>query len=58
MAGPSKMCVGDEEVFYQLLQKNDYSDISESKYSSDSKINVKILSCNEQGVSSDEESQQ
>jgi hypothetical protein len=56
MAGPSKkMCESDEEVFYELLQENDYSDISESVYSSDSGINVKILSCGEQSVSSDEE---
>jgi hypothetical protein len=30
-------------------------DISEREYSSDSEINVKILSCGEQSVSSDEE---
>jgi hypothetical protein len=33
----------DEEVFYELLQKNEYSDISESEYSSDSEINVKTF---------------
>jgi hypothetical protein len=38
-----------------LLQNNEYSDISESDYSSDSEINVKLLSCSEQSVSSDEE---
>jgi hypothetical protein len=49
MAGPNKkMCVSDEEVLYELLQENEYSDISERKYSSDSEINVKILSCDEQ----------
>jgi hypothetical protein len=32
MAGPSKkMAVCDEEVFYELLQKNEYNDISESE---------------------------
>jgi hypothetical protein len=36
MARPSKkMGVSDEEVLYELLQDNEYSDISESKYSSD-----------------------
>jgi hypothetical protein len=56
IAGPSKMmCVRDEEVLYELLQDNEYSDISEGKYSSDSEINVKISSCGEQSVSSDEE---
>jgi hypothetical protein len=45
MAGPSKeMSVSDEDVLYELLQENQYSDISESIYSSDSEINVKILS--------------
>jgi hypothetical protein len=47
------MGVGDEEM-YKLLQEIEYSNISESKYSSDSEINVKI-SCGEQSVSSDEE---
>jgi hypothetical protein len=36
------------------LQENVYSDISESKYSSDSEINVKIISCDVQSVISDE----
>jgi hypothetical protein len=45
--------VCDEEVFYELLQENEYSDISESEYSSDCEINVKILSGAEQSVSSD-----
>jgi hypothetical protein len=39
-----------------MLQENGYSGISESEYSSDSKINVTISSCGEQSVSSDEES--
>jgi hypothetical protein len=43
-----------DEVFYELLEENEYSDISESEYSTDSKINVKILSGDEQSVSSDE----
>jgi hypothetical protein len=55
MAGPNKkMRVSDDEVFCELLQENEYSDISESEYSSDSEINVKILSGGEQSVSSDE----
>jgi hypothetical protein len=37
------------------LQEIEYSDISESMYSNDSEINVKILSRGEQSVSSDEE---
>jgi hypothetical protein len=37
------------EVLYE------YSDISESEYSSDSEINVKFLSFGEQSVSSDED---
>jgi hypothetical protein len=49
------MCVSDEVVIYELLQENEYSDISESEYSSDSEINVKISSCGEQSVSSEEE---
>jgi hypothetical protein len=36
------------------LQENEYSDISESEYSSNSEINVNILSC-EHSVSSDGE---
>jgi hypothetical protein len=36
MASPSKMRVNDE-VFYDPLQENEYSDISESEYSSDVK---------------------
>jgi hypothetical protein len=29
------MHVSDQEVLYELLQENEYSDISESEYSSD-----------------------
>jgi hypothetical protein len=55
MAGSSKkMPVSDEEV-YKLLQENEYSTISVSKYSSDSEINVNILSCGELNVSCGEE---
>jgi hypothetical protein len=55
MAGPSKKVrVSDEEVFCELLQENEYSDISENECSSDSEINVKIVSGGEQSVSSDE----
>jgi hypothetical protein len=51
MAGPSKKIrVSDEEV----LQENEYSDISDSEYSSDSEINVKISSGCEQSARSDE----
>jgi hypothetical protein len=49
------MRVSDEQMLRDLLQDNEYSDISESVYSSDSKMNVKISSCGEQSVSSDEE---
>jgi hypothetical protein len=45
--------VSDEELLYEMLQENEYSDISESEYSNDSEINVKILSHGEQRVSSD-----
>jgi hypothetical protein len=38
-----------------MLQENKYSDISKSEYSSNSEINVKILSFGEQSVSSVEE---
>jgi hypothetical protein len=44
-----KMHVSDEVVLYE------YSDISESKYSSESEINVKVSSCGEKSVSCDEE---
>jgi hypothetical protein len=37
------------------LQENEYSDISESEYCGDSEIIVKISSCGEQNISSDEE---
>jgi hypothetical protein len=42
-------------MLYELLQENEYSDIFESEYSSDSEMNVKISSCGEQSISSDEE---
>jgi hypothetical protein len=38
-------------VFHELLQKNKYSGISESKYNSDSEINVNISLGGEQNVS-------
>jgi hypothetical protein len=38
-----------------MLKQNEHSDISEGEYSSESKINVKISSCDEESVSSDEE---
>jgi hypothetical protein len=34
----AKMHLSDE-VFYELLQENEYSDISKNEYSSDSEIN-------------------
>jgi hypothetical protein len=40
---------------YELLQEHEYSDISESKCSSNSEINLKISSCDEQRVSSNQE---
>jgi hypothetical protein len=43
LAGPSKK-MSVSEVLHKLLQENEYSNISESEYSSDSKINVKISS--------------
>jgi hypothetical protein len=55
MAGPSKKMRVSDEMLCELLQENEYNDISESECSSDSDINVKILSCGEQSVSSDEE---
>jgi hypothetical protein len=54
MAGPSKMMRVGDEVFYKLLQENEYSCISKSEYISASEINVKILLGGEQSVSSDE----
>jgi hypothetical protein len=39
----------------ELLQENECSDISESICSNDSEVNVKISSCGEHSVSSDEE---
>jgi hypothetical protein len=56
MADPSKMMhVSDKEVFHELLQENEYSDIFESECSSNSERNVKILFCGEQKICSDEE---
>jgi hypothetical protein len=55
MAGPSKKMRLSDEVFYELLQENECSDISESEYSSDNEINVNISSSGEQSVSSDEQ---
>jgi hypothetical protein len=49
------MRVSDEEVICELLQENGCSGITESKYSSDSEINMKISSSGEQSVSPDEE---
>jgi hypothetical protein len=48
MAGPNKKIRVSNEVFYELLQENEYGDISESGYSSDSETNMKILSGCEQ----------
>jgi hypothetical protein len=48
------MRVSNEEVFYELLQENEFGGISKSEYSRDSEINVKILSGGEQSVSCDE----
>jgi hypothetical protein len=36
------MCVSDEVVVYELLQENEYRDISECEYGSDREINVEI----------------
>jgi hypothetical protein len=55
MAGPSKKMRVSDEVLYELLQEKEYSVIYENEYNSDSEINVKITSCVEQSVSSDED---
>jgi hypothetical protein len=55
MAGPGKMMSVSDKVLYKLLQHNEYRDISGSEYSSNSEINVKIWSCCEQSVNSDDE---
>jgi hypothetical protein len=56
MVGPSiKMHVNDAEVLYELLQEDEYTDISNSEYSSDRKINMKTSSYVEQSVCADEE---
>ena len=49
VVGPSEKTHVSDEVLYE------YSDISESECSSDSEIDVKISSCGEQSVGSDEE---
>jgi hypothetical protein len=48
MAGPSKKL----HVGYELLQHNEYSEVSESVYSSNSELNGKMSSCGEESVSS------
>jgi hypothetical protein len=53
MEDPRKKMRVSDELFYELFQENVYSDISESKYSSDSEINLKISSGGEQSVTSD-----
>jgi hypothetical protein len=40
MVGPSKKMSVSDKVLHELLQKNEYSEISESEYSSGSEINV------------------
>jgi hypothetical protein len=55
MAGPSKKVLVSDEVLYKLFQENEYSVISETKYSNDSEINMNILSCGEQSVGYDKE---
>jgi hypothetical protein len=55
MAGPGmKMHVSDE-VSCELLQKNEYSNISESEYCENSDINVESSLYGEKSVSSVEE---
>jgi hypothetical protein len=44
-----------DEVLCEMLQENEYSDISESEYSNDSEINVRIRHVVSRVVSSDEE---
>jgi hypothetical protein len=48
MAGPSKKMRVNDELLYGLLPGKEYCDNSESDYSSNSEINVEILSCGEQ----------
>jgi hypothetical protein len=43
MKSPSKKMRVIDEMLYELLQKNECSDISELQYGSDSAVNVKIL---------------
>jgi hypothetical protein len=47
--------MSDEKVLYELLQEIKDSDISQSKYNSGSKTNVKGSPCDEHSVSFDEE---
>jgi hypothetical protein len=55
MVGPGMKMHVIDEVSCELLQKNEYSNISESEYSENSEINVKISLYGEKSVSSDEE---
>jgi hypothetical protein len=55
MRGPNKKMRLSDEVLSELFKEKEYSDIFERECSSDSEINVKILSCGEQSVISDEE---
>jgi hypothetical protein len=54
MTGPGKKMHVSVEMLFELLQENEYCDVSENKYTSDSEIEVKILSSGEQSVISDE----
>jgi hypothetical protein len=49
MVSPSKKTCVSDEMLYELLQENEYSDTF------DSEINMKTSSCGEQNISSDEE---
>jgi hypothetical protein len=55
MAGHRKKMRVSDEVLYELLQENEYGDISESEYCSDTQTNMNISPCCEQSVSSDDE---
>jgi hypothetical protein len=54
MTGHGKEIYMSNKVRYELLQKNENTDISESKYSTDSERNVTILSYGEESVSNEE----
>jgi hypothetical protein len=54
MADQGKEICMSGDVLYELWQENKNSNISESKYSTDSETNVTVLSCGEQSVSTDE----